>query len=158
MMNFLWHDVLSDPDEYVKEILDGFFMDVPDGDDRVFKGIQPRSTDRLSSIVTSTFPQYSVEMNFVRKSPLNQEEPNFIHSDEMHGHKTLILYLNKEYPEGYGTTLDDDNDEPILIHKARYNSVFMFDSNVRHSRNIKENFGYGEGSRLVQVMFLKFKG
>ena len=75
----------------------------------------------------------------------------------MHGDKTLIYYLNKNYPEGYGTTLYDDDEVPILIHRAQFNSVFIFDSFYKHSRNIKENFGKGDEARMVQVMFLKNK-
>ena len=156
MMTFSYNNVLTDPDKYVEDILSGVFIDVKT-EAGVFKNIQPRGTDQLSDIVTSTFPNFSVSMNFVRMSPLNQEEPNFIHKDDMHGQKTIILYLNKVYPDGYGTTIYTDDDEPMLINRGRYNSLFMFDSNARHSRNIKENFGYGDSSRLVQVMFLKYK-
>ena len=75
----------------------------------------------------------------------------------MHGDKTLILYLNEEYPEGYGTTLYDDDEVPILIHIAQFNSLFVFDSFYKHSRNLKHNFGDGTNARMVQVMFLKKK-
>ena len=123
----------------------------------MFKKIQQRGEDALYSLVSHFMPEYEIVMNFVRKSPLGQKEPNFIHTDEMHGDKTLIYYLNQTYPEGYGTTIYDNNDIPILIHRAQFNSLFMFDSGYKHSRNIEENFGEGEDARMVQVMFLKAK-
>jgi hypothetical protein len=59
------------------------------------------------------------------------------------------------YPSGYGTTLYDENDDEILICKAKYNSLFIFPSSVKHSRNTLQNFGEGGDARLVQVMFFK---
>tara|TARA_R110002012_G_scaffold317513_1_gene534166 strand:+ start:3697 stop:4176 length:480 start_codon:yes stop_codon:yes gene_type:complete len=154
MIPMLYHNVLPEVEEYVESIKTGKFEDVQ-AENGIFKGIQERGEDALYSLVSNFMPEYEIVMNFVRKSSSEQEEPNFIHTDEMHGDKTLILYLNEEYPEGYGTTLYDDNEVPILIHKAQFNSVFIFDSFYKHSRNLKENFGKGTNARMVQVMFLK---
>jgi len=151
-MNFL--NVLPDPDSYVEEIERGGWK-VIEAEAGEFRGIQERGFDELAKLVTQVYPDYEITLNFVRKSPLNQEEPHFIHKDDMHGDKTVILYLNKNYPEGYGTTIYDDNMTPILINRAQYNSVFIFESNLNHSRNIKENFGANADARMVQVMFLK---
>tara|TARA_Y100001973_G_C5203852_1_gene339880 strand:- start:4102 stop:4575 length:474 start_codon:yes stop_codon:yes gene_type:complete len=156
MIPMLYHNVLPEAEEYVKSIKAGKFEDV-ETQSGLFKGIQERGEDALYSLVSNFMPEYEIVMNFVRKSSLEQEEPNFIHTDEMHGDKTLIYYLNKNYPEGYGTTLYDDDEVPILIHRAQFNSVFIFDSFYKHSRNIKENFGKGDEARMVQVMFLKNK-
>ena len=101
------------------------------------------------------FPEYEITLNFVRKSTL--KKVGFIHTDDMHGDRTVILYLNKNYPEGYGTTLYDENETPVLINRAQYNSAFIFESRIKHSRNIKTNFGSDSDARMVQVMFLKAK-
>lgn len=149
----IWDGVLPNPDDYVKEILKGEFIDIDDGP-YVFKGIQPRESDIFSYIVKSMFKGYSVAWNFVRQSPVGQQEPNFIHTDEMMGDKTVLLYLNKTYPQGAGTTLYDEND-PMCVIKYKYNRMCVFDSKQRHSRNLEENFGEGTNARLVQVIFLK---
>lgn len=156
MSTLSFYNVLPNPDKYVEDIESNGWK-VIDTEVGKFRGIQERKEDELSVLVNAFYPDYDIELNFIRKSPLNQEEPNYIHTDEMHGDKTLILYLNKTYPENYGTTLYDDNDVPILVNKAQYNSIFIFDSNIKHSRNIKENFGFKNDARMVQVMFLKKK-
>ena len=153
MTNLILDNVISDPDQYVKEIIAGSFQDVQDGD-KVFRGIQLRSEDELHQKIEKAYPDYKVTYNFVRQSPLNQEEPNYIHTDEMMGDKTVLLYLNKELPPGAGTTLYD-YDNPMCIFYARYNRLVVFDSFIPHSRNIFKNFGEGDDARLVQVMFLK---
>jgi hypothetical protein len=153
-MNFL--NVLPDPDSYVEEIESGGWK-VIEAEAGEFRGIQERGFDDLAKLISKLFPDYEITLNFVRKSPLHQEEPHFIHTDDMHGDKTVILYLNKNYPEGYGTTIYDDNMTPILINRAQYNSLFIFESHLNHSRNIKTNFGSDRDARIVQVMFLKEK-
>ena len=153
MTAFILDDVLTDPDDYVGDILEGEFIDIDDGP-YVFKGIQPRSDDALSHIVKDIFKGYSVAWNFVRQSPAGQQEPNFIHTDEMMGDKTVLLYLNKTYPAEAGTTLYDQSN-PMCVIKYKYNRMCVFDSKTRHSRNLIENFGEGDNARLVQVIFLK---
>ena len=153
MTNLILDNAISDPDSYVKEILSGDFIDVPDGE-KVFKGIQIRKDDELQQKIEKTYPGYKVVYNFVRQSPEGQAEPNYIHSDEMMGDKTVLLYLNKINPKGAGTTLYD-YDNPMCIFFAKYNRLVVFDSYIPHSRNIFNNFGEGNNSRLVQVMFLK---
>ncbi len=146
-------EVLAYPDMYVDDILKGEFIDVQDGD-TVFRGIQLRENDELQSFVESMFPEYSTSYNFVRSSPLNQVEPNFIHTDEMMGDKTILLYLNKTFPQGDGTTLYAGED-PMCVFHAKYNRMISFDSRIPHSRNIFENYGEGDSARLVQVIFMK---
>jgi|TARA_R110000787_G_scaffold70013_6_gene155637 hypothetical protein len=155
MINLILDKVIEDPDQYVKDILKLKFQDVQDGE-KLFKGIQIRKNDELQSKIEKSYPDYYVTYNFVRQSPLNQIEPNFVHTDEMMGDKTVLLYLNKENPPGAGTTLYD-YDNPMCIFFAKYNRLVIFDSNIPHSRNIFENFGTGSSSRLLQVMFLKKK-
>lgn len=153
----VFDDVIKNPDEYVKDILNKEFVDIDDGPDKVFKGIQLRDNDEFAEFAEKLFPRYSIVYNFVRQSPLHQVEPNFIHSDDMMGDKTMLLYLNKYYPQKAGTTIYDNNLLESCIVKMKYNRVFTFDSHYKHSRNIIDNFGEKENSRLVQVIFLKLK-
>ena len=147
-------NVLVDPKAYVKEVLNNPFVDVSDGVN-VFKGIQPRSNDEFEKKVLKMFDGYEVAFNFIRQSPYLQEEPNYLHSDEMMGDVTILLYLNQNYPEGAGTTVYIPNDTKVIDYK--FNRMCWFDSKELHSRNIKENFGVGHEARLVQVIFLKDK-
>ena len=157
-MNLITFDnIIQDPLSYVSDIHLHGFQDVADGDN-VFKNIQPRdANDEFALYVRSIFPDYKVAYNFVRKSPLNQKEPNFIHTDEMMGDITCILYLNDEAPDNDGTTVYDADKKPILTMYSKFNRMITFDSDAPHSRNLFENFGEGEAARLVQVIFLKAK-
>lgn len=157
-MNLLSFDnVLQDPAYYVSEIYLYGFQDVADGQN-IFRNIQPRgSHDDFAKYLSKLFPNYKVEFNFVRRSPLNQEEPNFIHTDEMMGEITCILYLNEDAPKDDGTTIYDENQEPIFTMYSKFNRMIAFNSDSPHSRNLFENFGDGEKSRLIQVAFLKSK-
>jgi hypothetical protein len=157
-MNLLSFDnVLQDPTHYVSEIYLYGFQDVADGQ-HVFRNIQPRGIhDDFAKFVSKLFPDYRVELNFVRRSPLNQEEPNFIHTDEMMGDITCILYLNEMSPVEDGTTIYDEDNNPLLVVYSKFNRMIAFDSGLPHSRNLFENFGEGESARLIQVAFLKYK-
>jgi len=156
-MNFLvFDDVLKDPKSYVEQVLKGDFDDVQDGS-QTFRGIQARDDDEFSEFIKMFFPDYKINFNFIRKSPLNQLEPNFIHSDEMMGDITVILYLNEVHPNEDGTTIYDSSNKPVCRVYAKFNRMLAFDSDMLHSRNIFENFGEGDSSRLIQVIFLKEK-
>lgn len=151
-------NALKYPHEYVSDIHLHGFEDLADGQ-HVFRNIQPRgNNDDFAKLVLELFPDYGIAFNFVRKSPLNQEEPNFIHSDEMMGDITCILYLNEMSPVEDGTTMYDDNKNPLVKVYSRYNRMIAFSSDILHSRNLFENFGEGETARLIQVIFLKAKG
>jgi hypothetical protein len=145
--------VFENPDKYVEDIKKKGFTDFKSGDN-VFKNVQELERDDVVKAIESLIGAKLV-LSFARMSPLGQEEPNFIHKDDMHGDYTAILYLNKTYPSGYGTTLYDENDNEILVCKAKYNSLYIFPSSVKHSRNTLQNFGEGDDARLVQVMFFK---
>jgi hypothetical protein len=158
-MNYFFTEdnVLLDPDQYVKEIYSNNFVDVPDGE-KTFKNIQPREDDEFSKVVMGYFgSKFDIAYNFVRMSPYGQEEPNYIHSDEMMGDLTVILYLSKVHPENDGTTMYDSDRRPSCVVYSKYNRMLCFTSKVEHSRNIFENFGEGHSSRLIQVIFLKRK-
>jgi hypothetical protein len=154
----LLDDVIDMPDMYIDDIHSNEFVDIYDGTN-VFKNIQPRDhSDEFAQMVLDFFgSEYEISWNFVRKSPAGQEEPNFIHTDEMMGDITAILYLSKEHPEDDGTTIYDlDGRKACTLH-SKYNRLVAFDSKLPHSRNIFENFGTGDSSRLIQVVFLKEK-
>lgn len=146
-------DVLNNPYEYVEDVLKKPFEDIKDGD-KTFKNIQVRENDEFQQIVQSYFPQYKVNYNFIRKSPYKQKEPNFVHSDEMMGDKTALLYLNKLYPKEAGTTIYE-NKTPMCKLFYKFNRMVIFDSYFLHSRNLYDNFGEHNNSRLIQVIFLQ---
>lgn len=150
----LLDDAIANPDKYVDEILKGEFIDVYDGE-KVFKGIQPRSNDAFEKFALANLPGFEVAYNFIRKSPLNQEEPNYIHTDEMMGVVTALLYLSKKHPKEDGTTFYNEDGSNALVVHSKFNRAVFFDAEVPHSRNIFENFGEGDEARLVQVIFLK---
>lgn len=156
-MNIIVMDeILREPDEYVQDILSNDFVDIYDGVN-TFQNIQPRDfDDEFSSMVLDILGNnYEVAWNFIRKSPHGQEEPNFVHTDEMMGDMTAILYLSKTHPEDDGTTIYNmDGTKSCVIH-SKFNRMAVFNSNLPHSRNIFENFGQGDSSRLIQVVFLK---
>ena len=148
-------NVLKNPKDYVSDIHLHGFQDVADKQ-HIFRNIQPRDgNDDFAKFVTELFPDYTLELNFVRKSPLNQQEPNFIHTDEMMGNLTCILYLNELSPSEDGTTIYDEEEKPLIRVYSKFNRMVAFESNLLHSRNIFENFGEDESSRLIQVAFLK---
>ena len=89
------------------------------------------------------FNDYCVKYNFVRQSPFKQKEPNYIHSDEMMGDKTILLYLNKTYPEGAGTTFYNEDETKSCSVNMKYNRLVAFDS-YHHSRTLYDNFGTGK--------------
>ena len=157
-MNIITFDnIIKDPKSYVSDIHSYGFQDVADGNN-TFKNIQPRdSNDEFAGYVTTLFLGYKVNYNFIRKSPLNQEEPNFIHTDEMMGDITCLLYLNEQAPEDDGTTVYDENKKPLLTMYSKFNRMVAFSSDAPHSRNLFHNFGEAETARLVQIIFLKAK-
>lgn len=157
-MNLITFDnIIKDPISYVSDIHLHGFQDVADGDN-VFKNIQPRdANDEFAVYCRELFNGYKVAFNFVRKSPEGQKEPNFIHTDEMMGDLTCILYLNEQSPNADGTTIYDNDEKPIFTMYSKFNRMIAFSSVLPHSRNIFENFGQGENARLVQVIFLKAK-
>jgi hypothetical protein len=157
-MNLIGFDnVIKEPKKYIKNIHLHGFQDVYDGHN-TFQNIQPRDNkDEFAKYMLELFPDYYVNINFVRKSPLHQNEPNFVHTDEMMGDITCILYLNEEAPTTDGTTIYDKSGKPFFRMYSKFNRVIAFNSDAPHSRNILENFGQDENARLVQVVFLKRK-
>lgn len=159
MNAFFFDNVIKDPIAYRKKILSGDFMDAFDGVN-LFKNIQPLSqSDEFIDFLIKEFKDNKVHpsWNFAKKSPYMQDEPHFIHSDEMMGDLTAILYLNESPPEGDGTTLYDDEGKVVLVGHSKFNRAMVFPSDCMHSRNLYENFGNGDDSRLIQVVYLIMK-
>lgn len=153
-MNLITFDnVLHDPKAYVKDMLSKGFQDFYDGE-KTFRGIQPRGDDEFAKFITSMLPGYEVRWNFARQSPEGQEEPNYIHKDDMMGEITVVLYLNETRPKEDGTIIYDEDNEPLCRVFSKFNRLVAFDSDAPHSRSLFENFGTGDSSRLVQVAFL----
>jgi hypothetical protein len=154
MSLILMDNILPNVDRYVDKIYQEEFYDFQDGNN-TFRNIQIRpNTDLFCKFLSDLFPQFFVSLNIVRRSPYMQEEPNFVHTDEEMGDFTCILYLNKNHPDDDGTTIYDDDGNPSMIVKSKYNRMFCFDSRLPHSRNLYENFGEGKDARLIQVVFL----
>ena len=149
----IYNDVISDPESYVLDIVKEGFIDVQLGKD-LFKNVQERDVDKVSMFLNKEYPLYSVALNFARSSPLNQIEPNYIHTDEMMGDLTAILYLNRNPDSRDGTTIYLGEEGKRVI-KSKFNKMVVFPSHLEHSRNILENYGEGEDARLIQVLFLK---
>lgn len=163
-------NVVMDPGTYRKEALareykthEGFSgIAVPGG-----LGVFTKWIDQTFALTSTT--------TFFRKSPRDQPEPNYIHSDLNMGTWTAILYLNPFPPMGdatyfyrhkkSGQTVDDgtgtlDGDwtkrshwERNLVVRAQFNRVLIFPANRYHSRGIPENYGTGDDARLIQVVF-----
>lgn len=154
---FIIDNFLDDAELHLQDIFNHEFSDVPT-DVGVFKNIQDRQSDIVSDAVLNLLPNYEVAYNFVRKSPLNQEEPTYVHSDEIMGDLTCLLYLSKSHPREDGTTIyDNDEVTKTMEFRSKFNRMIIFDAKLFHSRNILTNFGVNKSARLIQVIFLKKK-
>tara|TARA_R110000822_G_scaffold35535_3_gene100133 strand:+ start:540 stop:1019 length:480 start_codon:yes stop_codon:yes gene_type:complete len=149
----LYENVIVDVKSYKEDILKEGFEDILIGED-LFQNVKARGVDELVEFLFDKYPNYTPDLNFVRCSPWLQEEPNFIHTDEMMGDLTAILFLNEKPPEEDGTTLYYKGDKSCIL-KARFNRLIVFNSNLYHSRNIYDNYGHHINARLIQVVFLK---
>lgn len=167
---YIFDDVLRAPLPYRAEALAKEFRtyDFPP----VFHGIATASRLGLGEWLHRYFPELTIKTTFFRRSPLGQAEPNYIHTDESMGDWTGIFYLNPTPAEGDGTvfwrhatTLHEsgaewmyDGHEPgkwVETQRvaAKFNRLLLFNARLFHSRAIPENYGEGDGARLIQVMF-----
>lgn len=168
--------VLKNPISYRQQALELKYESVDTGaevfhgiaDPGDMKGILPKEITLRLSGLTST-------ITFFRKSPYEQGEPHFVHCDNGMGQWTGILYLTLEPPATDGTTFwrhretnqieaspswdgrqewgDTHKWEPWNHVRAEFNRLLVFPSSYFHSRAIFANYGHGENSRLVQVVF-----
>ena len=167
-------DVLDDFSSYSKNCFNLEFEDIPTPGG-VFKNIclLDDEDNPLIKIAESICPNHKVVLNFVRKSPLNQKEPNYIHSDIDMGDYTVLFYLNNKYPDNDGTIFyenkltkrlsaegpeDCSNSSQFkkssVVH-MRSNRMIVFKAPLYHSRALLENFQIDDEPRLVQVLFLR---
>lgn len=172
----IFDDFLPEPEAYKVDALSLEFRSYELGG-QTFHGIAigGRSGD-LSSAIAARFSGHEAGLTFFRKSPEGQMEPNFIHSDDSMGDWTGILYLNENPDERDGTSFwrhvvtgmregsqreygahwkDKSMWESWAMAKARFNRLVIFPAPFFHSRGIIENYGHGDDSRLIQVVFGK---
>lgn len=168
-------DVLPDPMAYRRAALAQPFQDVDLGH-AVFHGIAPCVDPTVAQWVEAHFPTLEVTLSFFRQSPAGQVEPNDIHTDVDMGDATVILYLNPDPPVEDGTTFwvhratgaeetpnpfggppgkDRQAWVPYRTVPAVFNRAIVFPAPLFHSRALAENYGTGDGARLIQVLFAK---
>lgn len=149
-------DVLPDPMAYLAEVKRLPFRSVTLGPD-TFRGIalsRRHDVDRVAEAETNA----STFLSFFRRSPEGQIEPNYIHSDEAMGRFTGIYYMNSEPTEGDGTAFwerDGAGWKMTRLVPAKFNRLLTFGAGLHHSRALFNNYGEGDGARLIQVIFLR---
>jgi GNAT superfamily N-acetyltransferase len=173
-------DVVPDLAAYRTAIRAQPFRTVEPHPGAIFHGIGEAGNDLLPNWIVAHYPTLTPTLTFVRQSPAGQEEPHFIHTDQDMGEWTAIAYLTDEPQAGDGTTfwrwrqtgcvrsLATTTDEQLTewtawrdvtqweawtTVRARPNRVVLFPAAYFHSRAIAENYGAGETSRLIQVVF-----
>jgi hypothetical protein len=166
---------LPEPDSYRRFALQQTFRSF-EFEHCTFHGIAPLSLSEFVPTAIGKLLAPSVStLSFLRRSPLGQEEPHFIHTDIDMGDWSAILYLNENPPEGDGTTFWTHKPtgaiESLVPHErseegrspqgwgarktvqARFNRLLIFPSSYFHSRAIFDNWGRGDDARLTQVTF-----
>lgn len=149
-------DVLCDPMAYLAEAQRQPFRDLTFGLD-TFRGIAASrrdEVDRAAEVETSA----SSVLSFFRRSPEGQTEPNYVHSDEMMGRFTGIYYMNPEPANGDGTAFwerEGSGWKMARLVPAKFNRLLTFSAGLFHSRALFNNYGQGDGARLVRVIFLR---
>lgn len=171
----IFDNVLPDPDRYRECALKMEFRSYDFGH-VVFHGIAAGITaPDLPAWIAKRYPRLTSVLTFFRKSPQGQIEPHFIHTDIDMGDWTCLLYLTKSPPGADGTRFWRHRQSGAIgssvpherseegkdlrnweLHQhvpAVFNRAVMFPSSYFHSRAIADNYGSGDGSRLVQVVF-----
>jgi Family of unknown function (DUF6445) len=172
--------VLADPVAYRQAALARPFGAVSINPEVWFHGIQLTEDPTFPAWIQERFPQLTPTLSFFRKSPFQQVEPNYVHTDRDMGDWTAILYLNPQPVEGDGTTfwrhratgafssvthdtvalLDEQRAwrdlaqwEPVAHVAAKFGRALVFPAERFHSRAIPENYGLDDEARLIQVVF-----
>lgn len=150
-------DVLESPLAYRQHALMQEFKSISFGS-TTFHGMAHAPTSELAVWFADKYPDYEPTLSFIRKSPLGQVEPNFIHDDKEMGDVTAILYLNPEPPKEDGTSFWKQSGTQFMHEKtveAKFNRAVVFSADIPHSRAIAENYGEGDSARLIQVLFAR---
>ena len=149
-------DVLADPMAYLAGVRRLPFRDLTFGRD-TFCGIAMAHRRDVAAVAETRTGAQAV-LSFFRRSPAGQPEPNFIHSDEAMGRFTGILYLNPDPADGDGTAFWEREGAGWKMSRlvpAKFNRMVIFDAALQHSRALFDNYGGGDGARLIQVTFLR---
>lgn len=132
--------------------------------------------------LASIRPDLTPSLSLIRRSPLGQVEPHFIHTDRDMGDWTAILYLTETPDSADGTDFwrhrwsgatescassptdrvteglawRDLSQWGCRLHvPAAFNRAILFPASCFHSRAIYDNYGTGDESRLTQIVFCK---
>lgn len=183
----IFDDVLRDPTRYREEALRAEYLSydfghcvfhgIAAGNGGIGGGLAWPPAAELLTWIRGFYPELEPTLTFFRRSPLNQAEPNDIHTDIDMGDWTALLYLNPEPPPGDGTSFwrhkATGTVSSVIPHErsveghdrsawglrewvgGKFNRVLMFPGQLFHSRAIHENYGRDESARLVQVVFGK---
>ena len=149
-------DVLADPMAYLSEVKRLSFRSVTLGPD-TFRGIALSRRGEINKAAEAETNASSV-LSFFRRSPKAQVEPNYVHSDVAMGKFTGIYYLNPKPADGDGTAFwerDGGEWKMTRLVPAKFNRLLTFSSDLHHSRALFDNYGEGDGARLIQVIFLR---
>lgn len=172
---FVKDDFLPDPLTYVEEARCREYRSY-DFEHCVFHGISVAAPDSIvPGLLRQIDASLDAKLTFIRRSPLNQVEPHFIHTDVDMGEWSALLYLNRTPPDGDGTSFwthlatgEIGNPIPHLRSQegqhqhgwkvrekvlAKFNRLVIFPSHYYHSRSIFDNWGDETEARLVQVAF-----
>lgn len=172
-------DAIDNIERYRVDALAQTFESVTIGH-ATFHGIGKKTSEQLPLLIASQYPKAISTLTFFRKSPEDQSEPNFLHTDRDMGDWSGILYLTSKPASGDGTTFwrnkwtgahastalthsellcewlswrEMSNWEPWTTVEAKLNRLVLFSSTLFHSRALRENYGHGDDARLIQLVF-----
>jgi hypothetical protein len=172
----LVHDaVVADPIGYRQRALAHAFGSVDVGH-AVFHGIAPTTDATLPAWIAARYPSLVPTLTFFRQSPIDQVEPNDLHTDDDMGDWTAVLYLTPDPPVEDGTSFwrhrvsgaitgaglmgdagrDREGWERWYHVPARFNRCVLFGAPYVHSRALEANYGEGDDARLIQVVCGRF--
>jgi hypothetical protein len=177
----VFDDVLADPEGYRALALGLSYSSYTLGL-ATFHGIA-LAPPMVSALIDGIEPTRTSTLSFFRRSPKDQAEPNYIHSDRSMGAWTGLLYLTEHPRDDDGTVfwehesgerfdtsptmdayamnglrwLETDQWKPWYQVSAKFNRLLLFDAPYYHSRAIRENYGEGDSARLVNVTFGEYR-
>lgn len=177
----IYDDVLDSPGAYRAAALAYEFQTFDVGGSS-WRGFASCQETELIDWLRAMRPDLTPTLSLFRKSPYGQIEPNFVHTDRNMGDWTLLYYLASAPEAGDGTNFyrhrwsgvtescaateeavaqetlawDDTAQWELRQHvPAKFNRAVLFPAGYFHSRAIFNNYGHGDTSRLMQVVFCK---